>query len=487
MSTKKNVLWFGAVFILLLSVVTFVWIPSAGKSIHSATPVFGKWNGKPIEYAQDSFFIRQLQTITEQVRSQGQEVNDFNYFQIMQAAFNSTAIRLGILDELKTAGYKVSTDAVNKSLIKYYQDENGKYSVKLYNETPETTRESRRTVMTEELTAQRFTEDYFGNGQGLYGLKTSSKETDMIKSMSSPERSFSYVSFATSGYPETEVVAWGQSNSKLFVKHNLSAIILDTETTAKKVASNLAKKPAGFDEAVTTYSTRVGTDATGKITDSFRSDLNKFFTDAKDLDAILALKPNEISPIVKVGKSFAIVRCDAAPTEPDFANPATVAAVTAYMSTNEKGKIEDYFSAQAKDFAELARTKGFDAACKAKNLVKKTTTAFGINYGNANIMMPVPADKNPELAAAVKSENFFKTAFSLQTGAVSDPVILGNNVVVLQVAEEKAADPQILEMVPLYYNYYAANWSQGSLANSFLTSKKLENNFMATYLKYFLK
>jgi PPIC-type PPIASE domain. len=487
MSTKKNVLWFGAVFILVLSVVTFVWIPTAGKSIHASTPVFGKWNGKAIEYAQDSFFIRQLQAITEQVRSQGQEVNDYNYFQIMQAAFNSTAIRLGILDELNGVGYKVSTDAVNKNLIKYYQDENGKYSAKIYSETPETTRESRRSVMTEELTAQRYTEDYFGNSQGVYGLKTSTKETDMVKSMSSPERSFTYVSFATSAYPQTEIVAWAQANSKLFVKHNLSAIMFDTEAAAKKVAAALAKKPAGFDEAVTTYSTRVGTDTTGKITESFRSDLNKLFTDAKDLDTVLALKPNEISPIVKVGKTFAIVRCNAAPTDPDFANPTTLAAITAYMNTNEKGKIEDYFSAQAKEFAELARTKGFDAACKAKNLTKKTTTAFGINYGNANIMMPVPADKNPELAAAVKSETFFKTAFSLQTGAISDPVILGNNVVVLQVAEEKAADPQILEMVPLYYNYYAANWSQGSLANNFLKSKKLENNFMATYLKYFLK
>ena len=483
---KRNMLFGGAVFILILSAISFVFIPAMGKSSGNGALVFGKWNGKPIEYAQDSFFIRQMQALSEQMRSQGQEVNQFSNFQIMQSAFNSTVIRFAILDELKSAGYKAPQSRINKSLVQYYRDDTGKYSTTIYNETPEATRASARTIVTEEMTAQRYIDDVFGVQSGLYGLKTSSKELNLVKSMASPERSFTYASFTTSTYPEAEVIAYGKANTALFVKHDLSIITVDTEAVAKKIEASLAKKEITFEDAVSTYSTRTGADASGKLTASFRNDLNKLFTDAKDLETVLAVAPGSISPIVKAEKAFAIVRCNAAPAEPSFDNPSVVAAVSSYMNSNERGKIEDYFMAKAKEFVAFARTKGFDAACKQFTVEKKTTTAFGINYGNANILTPVPVEKNTELSAAVKSETFFKTAFGLKAAEISEPVLLGTNVLVLQVAEEKAPDAQTLEMLPLFYNYYAGSWSQKTLSDSFLKSKKMEDNFMATYLKYFL-
>jgi len=486
MSTKKNILWFGAVFILILSVITFVFIPTSRASGKNGTPVFGKWNGKPIEYAQGSYFNRQVQAISNQMQSQGQEVNQYSYYQIMQTAFNSSVIRLAVLDELNKVGFKIPQSSVNKNLVKYYLDSNGKYSAKQYQSTPESDRNTYRMTMTEELTAERYTDDFFGRQSGIYGLKTSSKETDLIKTMSSPERSFNYVSFATTKYPESETIAYGKANPALFIKHNLSIITVDTEAVAKKVADTLAKKKISFEDAVTTYSTRTKTDAAGKLTDSFRNDLNSLFSDAKDLETVLALKPGEISKIVKAGSTFVIVRCDAAPVDPDFTNTAVIAAVTTYMNTNERGKIEDYFMAKAKEFSGVARTSGFDAAVKAAGLEKKTTTAFGINFGNLNIMAPIPFDKYPEFESAQKSESFFKTAFGMAPTDISDPILLGSNVVVLQVAEEKAADPQILEMAPQFYGYYASSWSQQSMSAVFLKSKKLEDNFMTTYLKYFL-
>lgn len=485
MSTKKNVLWFGAVFILILSVVTFVFIPTT-KDASSSTPVFGKWNGTPIEYATDSYFVRQIQYISRQMQSQGQEINQYNYFQVLQSAFNSAVIRLGMLDELKQAGYAVPTSIVNKNLVSYYLDENGKYSAKLYNDTPETTRESRRAILTEDLTAQRYSDDYYGSSSGLYGLKGSSKEIELIKAMSSPERSFSYASFDTSSYPESEIVAWGKGNPTLFVKHSLSLVTLATEEEAKKVAAKISKGTITFDEAVTTYSTRSGTDTAGKLTDSFRNGVNSLFADAKDLETVLALQPAAISPVVKADSSWAIVRCDAAPADPDFTDPSVIAAVTSWMNTNERGKIEDYFMAKAREFTTLAKTSGFDAACAASGIEKKATTAFALNYGSSSILRQIPAEANTELASADKSEAFLKTAFALPAGDVSEPVLLGSNVVVLQLLEEKAADAAILELLPMYFNYYSSSWSQGSVSEVFLSSKKLENDFMQTYIKNFL-
>lgn len=486
MSTKKNVLWFGAVFILILSAITFVFIPAAGGSASSSTPVFGKWNGKPIEYVTDSYFVRQIQTISRQMQSQGQEVTQYNYFQVLQSAFNSSVVRLGMLGELDNVGYKVPESIINKNLVSYYLDENGKYSAKLYADTPETTRQSRRSILAEELQAARYTEDYYGSSSGLFGLKGSSKEIDLVKTMSSPERSFSYASFNTSAYPESEIVAWGKQNTALFVKHSLSLITLATEEEAKKVASKLTKGDIPFDEAVTTYSTRNGTDTAGILTDSFRNSLNTLFADAKDLETVLALAPAAVSPVVKAGTSWAIVRCDAAPVEADFADASVIAAVTSWMNANERGKIEDYFMAKAREFTALAKTSGFDAACKADGIEKKTTTAFALNYGSSSILRPIPFDVSTELASADKSETFLKTAFALPAGDVSEPVLLGSNVIVLQLVEEKAADPAMMDMISMYFNYYSSSWSESSVADVFLSSDKLENNFMETYIKNFL-
>ncbi len=488
MSTlKRNMLYGGAVFILLLSVVTFVAIPTAGGSgAKQNTITFGKWNGAPIEYVQDSFFIRQVQVISDQMKSQGQEINQYTYYSVMQSAFNSAVVRLAILGELRDAGYKIPQSSIDKALVPYYQDANGRYSSKIYSETAESIRASRRNTMTEDLTAQRFIDDVFGDSNGNYGLKTATGETELIKKMAGPERTFNYAAFSTSTYPETETVAWGKEHADLFTKHDLSVITVETEAAAKKVAASLAKNEISFDDAVTTYSTRVGTDAAGKLTKSFRVDLNKAFTDAKDLDTVLTLAPGSVSGIVKADKNWAIVKCDSEAKAADFSDPAVISAAASYINENERGRVEDYFVSKAKDFAAKANAEGLDAACKAFGVEKKTTTPFGINYGDVNILSPVPTEAYPELSGAPTNETFFKTAFSLAANKVSDPVLLGSNVVVLQLAEEQAIDSQFSGMIPQFYDYFSRSWAQASLTSGFLKSDKLENNFLATYLKYFL-
>ena len=489
MSASKNkVLFIGAIIILILSIIAFVYIPAmASPSSSRNSLVFGKWDGKPVEYKQNTFFLRQMQTMAAKVQNNGQELNQFTYYQIMQSAFQSAIVRLAVLEELEKAGYTLPRSSVNKALLPYYEDENGKYSPTKFSQTSATTRTTRRNTVTEDLTAERYIEDVFGTQNGTYGLKVGSKELDLMKTMSGPERSFVYASYKTADYPDSEAVAFGKENASLFVQHDLSLITVDDETTAKKVEASLAKKEISFEDAVTTYSTRNGTDAAGKLTNSFRNDLNNLFTDANDLEAVLALQPDAISTVVKAGKSFAIVKCNSLPKDPDFSEADIVSAVMSYMKKNERGKIEDYFMAKAKNFTAKARIDGFDAACTAEGLEKKTTTPFGINYGSVSIFTKIPTDANPELTAANKSETFFNTAFSLASNEVSDPVLLGDYVVVLQVAEETAADPQTLEMLPRFYtNYYATTWSQTSLTNTVLASDKLEDNFMSTYLTNFL-
>lgn len=483
---KKNLLYFGAIIVLVLAVVAFVFIPALGGSAKGKTISFGKWNGKPVEYVQDSYIIRQMQALTEQVQQQGQELDQYTYYQIMQSAFRAAIVRLAILDSIKTAGYAVPESVVNKRLVNYYIDESGRYSQKRFNETPETTRAKYRNQLTEDLNAQRFAEDMLGSQGGHFGLKTSSKEIDLIKSMASPERSFEYVSFSIENFPQTEVAAWGKVNSELFVKHNLSVITAETEAIVKKAGSAIKNGEVSFEDAVTTWSTRNGTDAEGNLQSSYRKDLNNLLADAKDLETVLALGVGETSGIIKIGSSFALIRCNGNTVEPDFSNATVLAAATSYMKNNEKGKIEDYFMNLASVFVENARKEGFDIACSTAELDKKTTSPFGLNYGNKEIMSEVPSASITEFAGAEKNEKFLLTAFGLEAGSISEPVLIGSNFIILKLLEEKAADPQMQEMMPMFYNYYASSWAESTLSAAFLSDKKLEDNFMKTYLEHFL-
>jgi hypothetical protein len=483
MSVKRNLLFAGAVFILVLAVVSFVFIPAWGGQAGQGAITFGSWDGKPIEYVQDSFFVRQFQAISSDYERQGQELNQFTYFQAMQTAFNSAAVRLAMLDAVADADYRVPQSVIDKALLPFYQDETGRYSSKRYNETPELQRATNRALMTEELTAARYAEDVFGNQGGLYGAKRSSKENELVTQMASRSRSFHYVSFPVSAYPDSEVRAFGEANAALFVKHDLSMIIADDEPTAKRAAAAISKGDTGFADAVTAYSTRSGTDATGKLLASYRNDLNALFPEAKDLDAVLSLEQGKVSGILKTGSRFAIVRRDGEPMQPDFSSPSTLAVVRAYLMKNERGKVEDYVVSKAKEFVAKARGTGLDAAAAAEGLKKSTTGAFAINYGNSPLFAPLPVETSAELADAVRNEDFFKTAFSIKSGEISDPILLGSNVMVLSLAEEKAAES---EMAPYLLSYYAGQWNQRSFTSAIMKSEKLEDKFMETYLKNFL-
>ncbi|HHU36176.1 MAG TPA: hypothetical protein GXZ47_03000 [Treponema sp.] len=483
---KQKILFGGAIAILVLAVFAFVFVPALGGSASGKVLEFGKWGGKPIEYVQDSFFVRQIQSLTENLKSRGQEIDQFTHYQVMQSAFTSAVLRLAILDAVDAAEYKPPQSLVNKYLVSYYQDENGKYSAKAFRDTPEITRSARRNLITEELTAQRYISDVFGTREETFGIKVSASETALLQQMAGPQRSFNYVSFSTADYPESETVAFGKENDDFFVKHSFSVITLDSQSAAKKLVKSIAKEETTFTDAITTLSTRIGTSDEGKLLKSYRSDINTLFSDAEDLAAVLALSPGESSQVVMAGKSYAIVRCDEPAVSPDFSDPTVISAIKSYMNLNERGRIEDFYLNQAKAFAETARLSGFDNACEINDLQKYSTTHFGINYGNVELLTPLPVEENVVFSEAVRNESFFKTAFSIEPAAVSNPILLGREIIVLQVSEERAADTQLAEMIPLFYSKYAMSWAEKSVTEAFLASDKLDDKFMETYLEYFL-
>lgn len=491
-SVKKRLTFVGAVIVLLLAVAIFVFIPTAGGAAARAIS-FGEWDGTPVEFAQDSYFLRQAQALEAQYQSMGGQASDTSRYFIMRQAYQYAILRLAVLDELKAASYAPTDREINRALIaQYYTDESGRPSDALYNNTQEAVRMARRRIVSEELAASRYMYDCLGDPNGMFGLKASAREGAFLSAMRYPERSFHYVAFTEADYPESEVVRFGEENADLFASLNLSMITVDEQGEAERIRAMIASGESSFEDAVAASSTRRRTDASGKILNNMRKDINALFPDAADLDAVLGLGEGELSAPVRSGSFYAIVRRDGAETPPDFSSSETVDQVRRYMEINERGTIEDYIMTMADDFSKDAARAGFDAAAEEYGRVRMETNSFSLNFGGFALLPALADNSDAVLAGASRSEEFFREAFSLEEGEVSRPIALGSSAVVLSPSEEGARgepdgggdgeDAPLMQEI----SYYSADWAFSSIMEMFFASDKFRDNFDATYMRYFI-
>ena len=129
------------------------------------------------------------------------------------------------------------------------------------------------------------------------------------------------------------------------------------------------------------------------------------------------------------------------------------------MNRNEKGMLEDYVLQTANRFAEAARTAGFETAAEdfeETTLTVETSNLFGINYGNASSLPSLPSQGI--FTSLEKNESFFKKAFALKSGEISEPILAGSEVAVLTLEEEKEVDEYTLDRTKKDYQNQAGAW-----------------------------
>ena len=85
-------------------------------------------------------------------------------------------------DEVKASGYVVPEKQIDRTMKPYFNDSTGKYSAKIFRDTPESQKIAMRKSITDNLIFSRYIADLLGDStQGetktnLYGLKISQKE-----------------------------------------------------------------------------------------------------------------------------------------------------------------------------------------------------------------------------------------------------------------------------------------------------------------------
>ena len=462
---KKNTLAIGSIIILVFSIIAFVFVPAAGGQWGSNTKtMLGKWKNKQLDYTADGLFFQEYRKLHYSaetrgyLRSDNKVQQEFVERQIMHAAFNASMIQLAAQEEALNAGFYLPDKNINKALIPYYTDSTGAYSEKLYTQTSEQQRLANRRQVIDYLTAQRCIEDNFGTYDNIFGLKTSSAEIAFVQKMAEKERIFKYVVFEESQFPQEKIRAYGEEHTDLFAEHNLLMLTFNSQEDANKTAQALQKDEITFEDAIVTNSTKLGTDSTGKLLSPYRTTVNRTFPESKDLDTVLKLGVDEISSVVKTSSGYAIVKCTAPVTPADFTLAETQDRVLSYMKSNERGIIEDYLEQKAKTFIEAAKIGGFSQEASVNDLVVQTSNPITLNYGNAAMLPQISYQSDTFFSAGIRNETFFKKAFALKQGEISEPVLLDSNVLVLQLEEEKAGSEETKNNIANSYRQFASFW-----------------------------
>lgn len=484
---KKGFYTIGSLVILLIAAFVFVLVPIfTGGAGGPNIPPFGSYDGTEIRYEQNSTFANYVAQYADYFKNQNVEINDSNYYYIFNYAFNSTVTNLAYKKNVEKSGWRVPENAVNRAMMPYFQDETGKYSPRLYKLADKQAVEDLRKNISATLTTSRFAEDSFGSNEtfgkkSLYGLKASVAETQFIKDLNNKKRSFDMAVFNMSDYPESEKVAYGKENAQKFVKYDFSCITCDDKSKAQSALNSIKSEKITFEDAVSEHSQKTYSNSQGKMNNQYYYQIEKIIKNADDLKAVCALKAGETSEPVQTTIGYTFFRADADAKEADFSDKDIISTVYNYITANEFARIETYYTTQAEQLAEDAKTSSFSRACTKHNAKLVEVPAFPMNYGSVSVADKLDTSLDG-LSGANTNENFLKTAFSLEKDEISKPIINSNNILVLRLVSETTTNNN-----PTEENVIAdevRQYDNSAMQTALLSSPKLKNNLSEVFFKY---
>ncbi len=489
---KKGLLYtFGASIILIICFIAFVLPSSLSRAAEQQEAlVFGKYNGRKISYEYGSDFTNFLSQYAEMYRNNGQEINQSNQFTLYNYAFNSTVFKYAQEYALKTAGYEVPQETINRQIKQYFTDENGKFSKKAYLQADSSFISQITKSITESLYTGRYYEDYYGSsgtfgGYKLFGLDSSDAEEAFLDTFKKDHRTFKMAMFSTKEYPKEEQEKFGKANSQKFIKYDMSVITVATKEIADKVTSRISKGQITFEDAIAEYSDKNYSDSDGKLSNTSQYQIENLLNDKEQLSEITGLAVGDISPVVQTSIGYSIFKCNGAATQPDFTSDDTLSDVLNYVTIYESTVIEDYYTQIAKNFTKEAKQSDIEtAALNYENVVISDVPSVPLNYGSVSLFDIMDTDIDG-LAAADKNEEFLTQAFSLKLNDYSEPIVLNGGIAVLQYTESVARETSEEEQESSY-SILISQIDENSSQAIIFADPKLENNFVAVYIDNFL-
>jgi hypothetical protein len=473
----------GTIVILIIVIVAFVLVPAIVPNTEGANIdlTFGYYDKIPISYVRGNYLAQVQSSYAQYMQGSINESNAMSISsQIWRSAFEETVIHIGMLQEMKNAGFVIPPELVDKKVrtLPEFQ-ENGRFSLTKYRQLDKATQLSLWKSVQDSLITQRYISD-------VTELRQSSKEAAFIGAMASKERSFVMVAFPLSSYPMEEITAFANNNRELFKTVHLSKITINSnEREIRQILRSVEEGSQSFEEAARTHSQDAFAESGGDIGVKMAYEMSEEIPDESEREPVLNLARGELSPVVKVPSGWAFYRAEETPYPADLDDQDTVEKIRTYLTGFRRGIMDDWLIEKAGAFIAQAEERGFETAADELGLTKQNFGPVGLNYGNFTLFKSLSTDTVPELAAASSNENFWRIAFSTPLQSPSAPFMLGNNALVLFPLEENILEAEDIESIASSYSsYWLNNSADQSIRNRFVRSEKLEDNFWTTYFKY---
>ncbi|MBB6479005.1 SurA N-terminal domain-containing protein [Spirochaeta isovalerica] len=482
----------GTSTILVITIVAFILVPALSQSASSAEElVFGRYGKTKIDYVPGNYFARQIEYINNIYRDSDTFSDNVEYKRqlVWQTAFNQTVIQKAIEDSLMNSGVTISDKQIDKAVVERGPFKvDGVFNEEAYRNASTQVKFDLRNQLKEELLREQYLTDV------MYGAYRNDSLLDFVANMGSEEKKFNYAVFNADSLDDDFFRSYASTNLEKFTKASLNKITVYTsQEAAEKLLDRINKEEISFRDAAIAESQDNFAAEGGNAGELY---FYEVLNDVESEDAtnnIFALNDREISPVIKTTYGWVIYQMISTPSMPDLVSQEFLDDVKVYMSRNEKGLIEDSLVAKGNEFSgRLENDSDFLTTAAAMNIQNGTSGYFAVNYGN-NRMIPSSitnaTNQDPAFSSAAYDELFLERLFALSDeGEVSDPLVLGNNIIVAQLAgtQESTAIP---EDSMAYYKYQIESeitgYMQSDLQNIVLSSDKLENNFLRTYAKIF--
>ena len=513
---KHPALFIGSIIVFAIIAITFIGGGVFYGNIfeNQQRMFFGKYAGKPIYYDPLNYFGLKQRAAVENLNNDTSQ-NQFTdkTRQVWQNAYTETVKHEAILDRAKESGYYVSENAVDKSLLSYpyYQDENGKFSEKRYNEKSRREKDATKALYRELLIESTYTTDIFDSRYFSKG------EMDFYRNMQNNERAIKFIEYDFDEYPDEKVKEYGKEHLKDFSRIKLSRILLidSNLADANNIINMYNSNQRSFEDLASEYSRDYYAEQKGDMGIQFYYQIRNFFEETKKADQladdIFKLQEGNVSAPIQVGKNWAIFKANSNAEAANLDDEETIKGIRSYILNYKKSEIQDYITSEADKLIEDGKNSNFETAASAAGKTVYETEFFPLNYLSIFFTknITVKGDDSGRLNGAADKEAFFETVFSLKENEISQPVTLDNKIIIIKLDGVKTVDPSswetenttmksyvsyiapgMLNMVDkedvnYLYLYMAYNYFQQDFNNVVIDKKKFEDDFNASFSRYF--
>lgn len=474
---KVTIGWVMGMIILILIAISFVLAPAIEALVgrnQSNEIVFGQYGKDKISYTSNNYFYDQVQNYASQYKTTDGNTTQTLY-QIWKSAYDSTVIFTAVNQMAKKLNIIAADEVVNRAIINsgsYNKD--GKFDVDTFQKASAATKASIDRSIRRAVPYQIVVDD-------IGSVLSSEAEADYVSAMSADNRTFRYVSLNASLYPDQKASEYALMNKQLFYSMDLSVISVETEEEATTIAKAIASGEKTFEAAAKESSKDSYAEAEGKVGNIFYYGLLPNFKDAEKATQVLTAKSGDVIGPVESNSGWALYRLNSDPTEADYADPATLSSVKAYLAYNEETIISDYLSTLADQFAADAAT-DFDEAAEKANLIVNEVGATPLNIGSSQYLNSFTnTDANGLLASVATDEATGKLLFSEPVGSIVKPIKNGSSYLVVKV-ESETQDEGMGNYVKMFYNYLSSSQNQQDFAQAVFASDSFKDNFLTTFL-----